>query len=371
MRRYYSFLSFYCCLSFACVSLIVVISNSLIFAQRPPADLDQERTRARQALSGFQERDERFRREVAQLTQQFLFADQVKYNHDIVDDSGDNDNKSRKRVVLVIGAHGRTGQKILEELVLKTEHSSNTPLYLPIAMVRSRDQEINLQTNPILSGKIVTVIADLESPIDFVFDVQQQLQRAIHTVIFAAGSKKYNNVANVEYAGAIRAFATARKFDSVKRFIAVSGTNVAKDYKSSVLGVKQWGRAKWFVDEFIRDSDDFFSSRNYPQQPPKPEDARTAEFSWTIVCPAVLTNEETDKVVGRVDIGPEWLVSRDLPNYAETTKGKGIFKNNAKSSRRNVAKVIVESIDEPATFKKTFRVLDGEVPISEALRSKL
>ena len=79
-----------------------------------------------------------------------------------------SDNESHPLRVLVLGAHGRTGQRIIRLLRESPHH--------PIALVRSMEQRHTFDRLG-----VPTVFGDLEYPVDHAF---QQAD----AVIFAAGS---------------------------------------------------------------------------------------------------------------------------------------------------------------------------------------
>ncbi len=211
--------------------------------------------------------------------------------------------------VLVIGANGKTGYLITEKLT----HTSHTP----IAMIRNADQKMRFD-----SLGVKTAIGDLEYPID-------DQVKGCDAVIFAAGSGSKtgkDKTVLIDHLGGIKSAVTAAVLDA-NRFIMLSSMNADTESRSRIM---HYHRAKGHADNFIRKMDQVMEQR----------------LDWTIVCPGRLTDEPGS---GNVEI-------------TDTIHGKG------STSRDNVAQTIVACLDAPNTIGKTFSVLDGEVPIKDALR---
>ena len=72
---------------------------------------------------------------------------------------------------------------------------------------------------------------------------------------------------------------------------------------------------------------------------------RESPFDWTILAPSTLT---LDAPTGRIDVDADTSLS---------------------VARADVAAVVVASVDEPATSRRTVRFNTGDVPIAEALQT--
>lgn len=211
--------------------------------------------------------------------------------------------------VLVIGANGKTGQRIVR-LLKKSEHE-------PLAMIREVSQRSVFD-----EIAVPTVLADLEYPIDHAV-------RGCDAVIFAAGSGSKtgkDKTVLIDQLGAIRSMVAAA-MNGAKRYIMLSA--IASD-KNSTSSIEHYHRAKDYADEFLRSMPEVMDET----------------LDWTIVCPGLLTDEPGN---GKVFIAPG-------------TAGEG------ETSRENLAATLVKCLDAPNTIGKTFVLLDGETELATALQ---
>lgn len=212
--------------------------------------------------------------------------------------------------VLVIGAHGNTGQRVVR-LLKESSHE-------PLAMIRETGQR------EVFDGLgVPTVLGDLEYPIDHAV-------RRCDAVIFAAGSGPKtgrDKTVLVDHVGAIRSMVAAA-MNGARRYVMLSSLNADS---ASTSRIQHYHRAKGRADEFLRTMHEVMEER----------------LDWTIVCPGGLTDEAGS---GKVD------VQRDI-------QGKG------QTSRDNLAAALVRCLDEASTVGKEFALLDGDLPVAEALRS--
>ncbi|WP_373519371.1 SDR family oxidoreductase [Pricia sp.] len=133
--------------------------------------------------------------------------------------------------ILVAGAHGTTGQKIVQ--LLKTSDGLE-----PIAMVRAKDQVDFFE-----SQNVKTVVANLEEDLSkAVIDIDK--------VIFAAGSGG-EKVVEVDQEGAKRLI-DASKNAGIKKFIMLSSIGAGHPDKADQL--KDYLKAKHNADEYLKDS---------------------------------------------------------------------------------------------------------------------
>lgn len=134
--------------------------------------------------------------------------------------------------ILVAGAHGTTGKKIINLL-------SASQYFNPIAMVRKEEQI------PFFKAKnIETVLADLEQ------DVSLAFKQPIDKVIFAAGSGGKNVVA-VDQEGAKNLIDASRK-NNVKKFVMLS--SMGADNPEAANQLKDYLKAKQNADNHLKDS---------------------------------------------------------------------------------------------------------------------
>ena len=213
--------------------------------------------------------------------------------------------------VLVIGANGKTGQRVTRRLKDHPEHE-------PVAMIRDLAQKPTFD-----AMGVPTVLGDLEYPIDHAV-------RGCDAVIFAAGSGPKtgkDKTVLIDHVGAIRSMVTAA-MQGAGRYVLLSSLN--KDERSASR-IKHYHRAKARADAFLHGMDEVMEQT----------------LDWSIVCPGKLTEEEPTE---RVAVSLE-------------TSGEG------QTSRGNVAAALVACLDEPGTIGKDFALLDGETPMGEALGS--
>lgn len=209
--------------------------------------------------------------------------------------------------VLVAGSHGKTGMQIVE-LLLEHDHHVT-------AMVRSRDQMEEMEK---LGAK--PVLADLEQDVSFATE-------GVDAVIFAAGSGPHtgpDKTITVDQEGAIKLIEACEK-NAVERFLMLSARNVDQPEEGPEK-IRHYLKAKKIADDQLKKS----------------------TLNYTIVRPGRLNNQEaTGKIKGapRLD---------DL---------------DGEISRADVANTMVLSLNNSATYRKTFEILGGNQEIQEALNS--
>lgn len=165
----------------------------------------------------------------------------------------------RDMKVLVIGANGNTGTRVVRNLV-SGPHD-------PIAMIRESAQRPKFD-----DMGVPTVVADLEYPIDHAV-------KGCDAVIFAAGSGGHtgkDKTVLVDYIGAIRAIVTAQ-VQGARRFVMLSALNAEVN---STSGIAHYHKAKAHADNHLRETD----------------------LDYTIICPGGLHDEPG---TGRVSVSSE------------------------------------------------------------------
>lgn len=209
--------------------------------------------------------------------------------------------------VLVIGANGQIGTRLVKQL----KDNGHTPK----AMVRKEGQVAKFEQEG-----IATVLGDLET--DFSHAYQN-----VDAVVFTAGSggdtpKSQTKV--IDRDGAIKAIDYAIKAD-VTRFVMVSALMADRDKSSWPESMKHYYEAKSTADDHLRNTD----------------------LDYTILMPGRLIN---DPGTGKIE----------LSETIDDLEGRSI-------TRDDVAAVITELIDSPATFGKSLDLLQGETSIEEAI----
>lgn len=133
--------------------------------------------------------------------------------------------------VLVAGAHGTTGKKIIS--ILKQSNK-----YEPFAMVRKQEQIEGFEKD-----NVKTILADLEKDVS-------GTTKGIDRVIFAAGSGG-KNVFGVDQEGAKKLMDASKK-DSIKKFVMLSSMGADNPDQASEL--KDYLKAKHNADEHLTNS---------------------------------------------------------------------------------------------------------------------
>ncbi|MGE7603202.1 SDR family oxidoreductase [Peribacillus sp. NPDC097675] len=208
--------------------------------------------------------------------------------------------------ILIAGANGTTGKKIIEEL---SKDQKNT-VY---GMIRKEEQAQGIKD---LGGH--PVLADLEENVDKAVD-------NMDAIVFAAGSGPKtgpDKTTAVDKNGAIKLIDAAKK-KGVERFVMLS--SVGSDQpQQGPEGMQHYLEAKHDADEHLKASG----------------------LTYTIVRPVALTNEQakgTIKADKKVD-------------HADTS-----------IPRADVASVLAQAISEKNTFNKIFEIHSGNDTIQEAL----
>lgn len=227
--------------------------------------------------------------------------------------------------ILVIGSTGKTGQKLLEKLE-KTAHITS-------GMIRLSEQE-----KMVTQFKAKVLVGDLKQGIDTLLD-------GIDAIMFVAGSRG-KDINGVDYQGLLNAVNAAKKAN-LERFIYLGSINAEKK-----------------PDQYVQELKDFH------------------EKEGLTVPKGLLTNTEKEgyyeyvKVKGKAE---SFLIGSGL-NYTILRAGlltqdvgtgsvsmtEGSLDAFGKVSRENVADTFIEALTNKHTQKKTYTVLDGATPISEA-----
>jgi len=181
-------------------------------------------------------------------------------------------------------------------------------VYRPIAMVRKQDQKERFEKD-----QVTTVLADLEE------DVSHALKK-IDKVIFAAGSKG-KNLIGVDQEGAKRLTDAAKDAEAGK-FVMLS--SIGADNPSISDELEDYLKAKQNADNYLRESG----------------------LDYSIVRPGHLTDAAgTGKI-----------------RLEEKLESQG------KISREDVAKTLVEVLEDGIMQNQVFEIIGGETPVEKAVR---
>ena len=211
--------------------------------------------------------------------------------------------------VLVIGAHGKVGRHLARQI---SEH----PTITERAMIRNPEQQSFFD-----KLDIETVHLDLvEATVD---ELAAQMVDT-DAVIFSAGAggKGLDKTVNVDLDGAIKAM-TAAEQAGTKRFVMVSTFRTGRDEIAKGGDIQVYTICKTYADEWLKH--------------------RTA-LDWTIVHPGILVDTPG---TGRIKVGMGYEIA-DTP-------------------REDVARVLIAVLENDGTIHKEFEVLEGDVPVVEAV----
>lgn len=181
--------------------------------------------------------------------------------------------------------------------------------YQPIAMVRDQEQKDRFEKE-----HVMTVMADLEE------DLSHAVKNA-DKVIFAAGSKG-KNIIEVDQEGAKKLTDAAKKAGA-RKFVMLS--SMGADNPSISEELQDYLQAKQNADNYLKESG----------------------LEYSIVRPGSLTD---DGATGKIQL-------------------KQKFEDQGSISRADVAKTLVEVLDDDVRKNEVFEILSGETPIEKAVRS--
>lgn len=182
-------------------------------------------------------------------------------------------------------------------------------VYQPIAMVRKLEQKDHFEKQG-----VTTVIADLEK------DLSQAVKNA-DKVIFAAGSKG-ENVIEVDQEGAKNLINVA-KVAGLEKFVMLSTMGADNPDKGGDL--EDYLRAKQNADDYLKESG----------------------LNYSIVRPGRLTDEYgTGEIQINKDLGVQGSISRT-----------------------DVARTLVEALDDDVMKNGVFEITDGNKIVEKAVRS--
>lgn len=215
--------------------------------------------------------------------------------------------KHNRMNILVIGANGQIGQKIVDKIHSNSPHDA-------IAMVRKESQKDQFERRG-----IKTVLADLEEDFEHAYEGN-------NAVIFTAGSggnTGEDKTKLIDRQAAIKSIDLAVKHN-YKRFMMVSAFGADFNSKDWPENMAHYYSAKSAADDYLQQTN----------------------LNYTIVKPGMLTNDGPN---GKVD-------------YGERTDER-----TGKIPRSDVAEVIVKSLDAENTYRKSLELLSGPKNIGEAI----
>ncbi|HLR63379.1 MAG TPA: SDR family oxidoreductase [Lentibacillus sp.] len=213
--------------------------------------------------------------------------------------------------ILVAGANGQIG-KHLVTLIQKSDNLEAK------AMIRNREQASFFEN---LGAE--TVVVDLEEGADAI----AKAAKNVDAVVFTAGSGGHtgkDKTIMVDLDGAVKTVEAA-KSANVKRFVLISSFDTTREaILEANSSFAPYVAAKHYADEWLKGSD----------------------LDYTIIHPGLLTNDEG---TGQVNLASK--VERD------------------EVPRKDIASVILESLENDATIGKEFQVVSGTKSIKKAVES--
>lgn len=211
--------------------------------------------------------------------------------------------------VIVFGATGQIGKLLLKELV-----SSNLK---PTAVIRTTEQEKTMST---ISSQITSVNLTLDNA--SVRDLATVIE-GHDAVVFTAGSGG-KNLLQVDLDGAVKTFEAAR-IAKVRRLVLVSALHADDREFFAKSPLHNYYIAKHFADRILMNE---FQN----------------DLDFTILKPSSLTNNEgTGKI--RI-IGPNEGLDSSI-------------------DRVDVARVIVQTLNNTKTFGKSYNIIQGDLDIRD------
>ncbi|MEU9706826.1 SDR family oxidoreductase [Streptomyces sp. NPDC047981] len=212
--------------------------------------------------------------------------------------------------IVIAGGHGQIALR-LERLLAAAGHE-------PAGLIRNPDQAEDLR-----AAGAEPIVLDLESAT--VEDVAAAL-RGADAAVFAAGAGPGSGVDRKDTVdrGAAVLFADAAERAGVRRYIVVSSMGADSGHPGDEV-FDAYLRAKGAADDAVR--------------------ARGA-LNWTILRPGMLTNDAGKGLV-----------------RLEATTGRGPI------PRDDVAAVLAELLDTPATAGLTLELIGGSTPVTVAVKA--
>jgi len=213
--------------------------------------------------------------------------------------------------IVVIGAHGRTGLLVVEQLVKAGD--------AVVAVIRNPRHMADL-----VKRGAETVILDLEASSGPEFATQF---KGADAIVFAAGSAGGESSA-IDSKGVRKTLRAAEKA-GVKRYVAISSIGAS-------TGMKLTGA--WATDEMK----DYYKHKRLAGKA-----IMASGLDWTIVEPGELTE---GKPTGKVTLSVEAIPAKAV-------------------SRADVAAVVVAALGAPATRGKALQLTAGKTPIADAIKA--
>jgi uncharacterized protein YbjT (DUF2867 family) len=213
--------------------------------------------------------------------------------------------------VVVVGAHGRTGIKIVEQLIAAGDGV--------VATIRDPRQMADM-----VKRGAETVILDLEASTGPDFATQF---KGADAVVFAAGSGTGES-SEIDSKGVRKTLRAAEKV-GVRRYVAISSIGASTGMRLS---------GDWATDEMK----DYYKHKRLAGKA-----IMNSGLDWTIVEPGELTD---GMGTGKVTLSLEAIPPRSV-------------------SRADVAAVVVAALKAPKTVHKALQLTSGKTAIADAIKA--
>ena len=215
--------------------------------------------------------------------------------------------------IAVVGGHGQIARQ-LHPMLLGAGHQ-------PVALVRRQEQADALE-----AAGVETRMLDIENHTAERFAAAFE---GCEAVVFAAGGGPDGNIErkrSVDLEGSLKSVEGARQA-GIRRFVQISAISVDEPLPEDTAPVwKAYVEAKRDADAALRESG----------------------LDWTILRPGRLTD---DAGTGRVALGPD-VERGEIP-------------------RADVAEVVVAVLDDPATARRQWDVVGGDLGIRDAIAAQV
>lgn len=231
--------------------------------------------------------------------------------------------------ILVIGASGKTGQKLLEHLS-KVKHDVT-------GLIRTQEQE-----NLVKQFNAKPLLGNLEDDIATLAD-------GFDAIMFVAGSRG-KNVQGVDYQGLAKIIDAAINA-KIKRFLYIGSINTGKKPEQYIEELKAYYRQiNEVVPEGLLTNTQKKGYQTYVEMKTLAEEKIIASgINYTILRAGLLTQE---------------------PGSGKVNVTEGTLNAFGKISRDNVAQCFIEALENKNTYKKIYTILDGEIIIKNAFLPK-
>ncbi|AKP02612.1 SDR family oxidoreductase [Companilactobacillus pabuli] len=211
--------------------------------------------------------------------------------------------------VLIIGAHGKVGRLLVDELKARK---------IDFAAGLRKEEQIKAYQTDGISTQYIDLTASPK-------DIQNSIaESGADTIVFSAGAggAGYDKTIEIDLDGAIKTMDAAQIL-GIKRYVMVSAVYSDDRTKWEASGIRPYYVAKHYADKYLR----------------------STNLDYTIVHPGTLTD---DPATGKVNI---------QSNY----EGGSV-------ARADVAKVIAQAIQTPSSIKNEYNFSAGDQDIQDVIR---